>query len=126
MPPLLDIRGLTKRYGERMVLTGVDLAIERGETIVVLGGSGSGKSTFARVLIGLEPATSGHIFLDGKDLVGLREDELRLERRRFAMVFQKHALLDSLTVYDNVAFPLKEHRHFSREEADAYWSSSMH
>ncbi len=115
MAPLLEIRGLVKRYGDRTVLGGVELVIERGETVVVLGGSGSGKSTLARVLIGLEPATSGHIFLEGKDLVGLSEDELRRERERFAMVFQKYALLDSLSVFDNVAFPLKEHRHLPRE-----------
>lgn len=107
-PPLLEIRDLKKTYGGKTVLAGVDLVVERGETVVVLGGSGSGKSTLARLLVGLEPATSGHILLDGRDLVGLSEDELAHERKRFAMVFQKYALLDSLTVYDNVAFPLVE------------------
>jgi phospholipid/cholesterol/gamma-HCH transport system ATP-binding protein len=116
MAPLLDIRELVKQYDDRTVLAGVNLAIERGETIVVLGGSGSGKSTLARVLVGLEPATAGHIFLEGKDLVGLRDRELDRERQRFAMVFQKYALLDSLNVYKNVAFPLEEHRHYSRRE----------
>jgi phospholipid/cholesterol/gamma-HCH transport system ATP-binding protein len=116
MTALLEICDLVKRYGDRTVLSGVNLRIERGETIVVLGGSGSGKSTLARVLVGLEPATSGHIYLDRKDLVGLSDRDLDHERQRFAMVFQKYALLDSLTVYDNVAFPLKERRHFSRNE----------
>lgn len=116
MAPLLDIRDLVKRYDDRTVLAGVNLAIERGETIVVLGGSGSGKSTLARLLVGLEPATAGHIFLDGKDLVGLSDRELDRERQRFAMVFQKYALLDSLTVYDNVAFPLREQHRHSRHE----------
>lgn len=116
MDPLLDIRDLVKCYDDRTVLAGVNLVVERGETIVVLGGSGSGKSTLARVLVGLEPATSGHIFLDGKDLVGLTDRALDRERERFAMVFQKYALLDSLTVYDNVAFPLREHRGHSRSE----------
>lgn len=116
MDPLLDIRDLVKCYDDRTVLAGVNLVVDRGETIVVLGGSGSGKSTLARVLVGLEPATSGHIFLDGKDLVGLTDRALDRERERFAMVFQKYALLDSLTVYDNVAFPLREHRGHSRNE----------
>lgn len=107
-PPLLEIRGLTKTYGGKTVLGGVDLIVERGETVVVLGGSGSGKSTLARLLVGLEPPTSGHILIAGRDLVGLSEDELAEERKRFAMVFQKYALLDSLSVYDNVAFPLVE------------------
>ena len=106
--PLLEIRGLTKSYGGKTVLAGIDLVVDRGETVVVLGGSGSGKSTLARLLIGLEPPTSGHILVAGRDLVGLSEDELSEERKRFAMVFQKYALLDSLSVYDNVAFPLVE------------------
>lgn len=116
MAPLLELRGVTKRFGDRTVLAGIDLVIERGETIVVLGGSGSGKSTLARVLIGLEDATSGRILLDGKDLFDLGGNELRLARQRFAMVFQRGALLDSMSVYDNVAFPLREQLHLSRGE----------
>jgi len=119
MRPLLEIRGLTKVYGDRAVLTGVDLAIERGETIVVLGGSGSGKSTLARVVIGLEPPTSGHIYLDGEDLTEMPDDRLRRARERFGMVFQKYALLDSLTVFENVAFPLKERGHVPKGEIRA-------
>ncbi len=117
--PLLEIRDLVKRYGERTVLSGVNLVVERGETIVVLGGSGSGKSTLARVLVGLEPLTSGHILLEGRDLATLNARERERERERFAMVFQKYALLDSMTVYENVAFPLKEHAHLSRDEVRA-------
>ena len=73
MPPLLEVRGLVKRFGDKTVLDGIDLAVERGETVVVLGGSGSGKSTLARILVGLEPATAGQIRLDGVDLVTLSE-----------------------------------------------------
>lgn len=108
MTALLDIRGLVKRYGDRNVLAGVELTVDRGETVVVIGGSGSGKSTLARLLVGLEHPTAGQILLEGRDLAALPEDELRLERQRFAMVFQRYALLDSLSVYDNVAFPLQE------------------
>ena len=119
-PPLLEIRGLVKRFGDVTVLDGIDLTIERGETIVILGGSGSGKSTLARILIGLEPPTEGAVLLDGRDLGALSRRELEAQRRRFAMVFQKYALLDSLTVFDNLAFPLREHtRLAAREITDA-------
>jgi phospholipid/cholesterol/gamma-HCH transport system ATP-binding protein len=117
--PLLELRGLVKRFGERTVLAGVDLAIERGETVVVIGGSGSGKTTLARVLVGLDAADEGQILLEGRDLMKLRSRELEHEHHRFAMVFQKYALLDSLTVFDNVAFPLREPRakaHLSEPE----------
>lgn len=114
MPALLEVRNLVKTFGEHTVLAGVDLTVERGETVVVLGGSGSGKSTLARVLVGLEPPTSGQVLLEGRDLLAMPEAERDRERRRFAMVFQKYALLDSLSVYDNVAFPLRERRDLSR------------
>ncbi len=112
-PPLIRIRGLVKRYGDKTVLDGVDLTIERGETVVVIGGSGSGKSTLAKLLVGLERPTAGSILLEGVDLTTLADDELAEARHRFAMVFQRHALLDSMTVFDNVAFPLRETEHLS-------------
>jgi phospholipid/cholesterol/gamma-HCH transport system ATP-binding protein len=107
-PPLLEIRHLVKRFGDKTVLDGIDLVIERGETVAVIGGSGCGKSTLARLVVGLDRATEGQILVDGLDLTAAHDDELRLLRRRFAMVFQRGALLDSLSVYDNVAFPLRE------------------
>lgn len=116
MAPLLEVRNLVKKFDDHTVLAGVDLAVERGETIVVLGGSGSGKSTLARVLVGLEPPTSGQVLIEGRDLLAMPEAERDRERRRFAMVFQKYALLDSLSVFDNVAFPLRERRNMSRAE----------
>jgi phospholipid/cholesterol/gamma-HCH transport system ATP-binding protein len=107
-PPLIEVKGLTKRFGDRTVLDGLDLRIERGETIVMIGGSGSGKSTFARLLVGLDEPTAGKILIEGVDLSLLRENQRAAVRRRFAMVFQRHALLDSISVFDNVAFPLRE------------------
>jgi phospholipid/cholesterol/gamma-HCH transport system ATP-binding protein len=106
--PLLVVDGLTKRYGDRTVLDHLTLTVERGETLVIIGGSGSGKSTLARHLVALERPTEGHIYLDGVDLTALGELALTRVRRRFAMVFQHGALLDSLTVFENVAFPLRE------------------
>jgi phospholipid/cholesterol/gamma-HCH transport system ATP-binding protein len=106
--PLIEVRGLTKSYGDHPVLTGVDLVVERGETCIVVGGSGSGKSTLARLLIGLERPDSGEILIDGVDLAKLRGRDLDTLRQKFAMVFQGRALLDSMSVFDNVAFGLRE------------------
>lgn len=107
-PALIEVRGLVKRYGNNVVLDGLTLTVERGETCVIVGGSGSGKSTFARLLVGLERPDDGAIRVDGVDIAGLHGRALERIRRKFAMVFQGRALLDSLTVFDNVAFPLRE------------------
>ncbi len=106
--PLICVRDLVKRYGDKTILDHLSLDVQRGETIVVIGGSGSGKTTFARLLIGLERPTSGEIVVNGLDITKLGDRQLAEARRRFAMVFQRHALLDSLNVFDNVAFPLRE------------------
>jgi len=105
---LVEVVGLVKSYHGRVVLNGLNLTVERGETCVVIGGSGSGKTTFARLLMGLEQPDSGEIWVDGVNIVGLRERERDRIRRKFAMVFQSHALLDSLSVFDNVAFPMRQ------------------
>ncbi len=116
--PLLEAKNLTKRFGDKTVIDSLSLTIERGETVVVIGGSGSGKTTLARMLICLDPPTSGQILLDGLDLVGLSDREITRVRARFAMVFQRHALLDSMSVFDNVAFPLREETHLSEPEIE--------
>jgi len=113
---LIEVRGLVKKFDGKVVLDGVDLDIERGETCVLIGGSGSGKSTLARLLIGLERPTAGEIRLDGVDLAKLSDRDLAVMRQRFAMVFQKYALLDSMTVFDNVAFPLREETRLPESE----------
>ena len=105
---LLEVRDDTKRFGDKTVLDGVSLRVERGETVVIIGGSGCGKTTLARLMIGLDRPTSGQILFDGIDLASLSDRELTPLRGRFGMVFQRAALLDSLTVFDNVAFPLRE------------------
>jgi phospholipid/cholesterol/gamma-HCH transport system ATP-binding protein len=86
----------------------VSLHVDRGETLVVVGGSGAGKSTLIRQVVGLERPDSGRVLIDGVDLLSLGEVELLRARRNFAVVFQNGALLDSLSVFDNVAFPLRE------------------
>jgi len=115
-PALIEVRGLVKEYDGKVVLDGIDLDIERGETCVLIGGSGSGKTTLARLLIGLERPTAGEIRLGGIDLVKLSDKDLAAMRQRFAMVFQKYALLDSMTVFDNVAFPLREETRMPERE----------
>lgn len=107
-PPLIELRHLVKRYGDKTILDGIDLRVERGETVVVIGGSGCGKTTLARLIVGLEAPTEGEIFVEGVEMTTLRRSARGPMRGRFAMVFQRAALLDSLTVFDNVAFPLRE------------------
>jgi phospholipid/cholesterol/gamma-HCH transport system ATP-binding protein len=99
-----------KRYGRAVVLKGIDIPFKRHQTAVIIGGSGAGKTTLLRLLIGLEKPSEGHIWVNGKDIVPLREYDMNRVRQKFGMVFQYSALLDSLTVLENVAFPLREHR----------------
>jgi phospholipid/cholesterol/gamma-HCH transport system ATP-binding protein len=113
---LYEIRGLTKRYGDRTVLDDLDFDILKGECLVILGRSGSGKSVTLRQLNGLEKPDAGRVVFDGTDLAQLGEAELYPARRRIAMLFQSGALFDSMDVFDNVAFPLREHTRRSEAE----------
>ena len=99
-----------KSFGPVKVLRGIDISFKRHETAVIIGGSGAGKTTLLRLLIGLDKPTSGHIWVNGEDIAPLNEVQLNRVRQKFGMVFQYAALLDSLTVLENVAFPLHEHR----------------
>ncbi len=101
---------VTKSFGSVQVLKGIDIRFKRHETAVIIGGSGAGKTTLLRCLIGLEKASTGHIWVNKRDITPLGEFEMNEVRQKFGMVFQYAALLDSLTVLDNVAFPLREHR----------------
>ncbi|MES1210861.1 MAG: ATP-binding cassette domain-containing protein, partial [Acidobacteriota bacterium] len=106
---LFHIRGLTKSYDGRTVLDHVDFDVLRGESLVILGRSGSGKSVTLRQLNGLDKPDEGSVVFDGTELTTLEERELFPFRRRIAMLFQSGALFDSMNVFDNVAFPLREH-----------------
>lgn len=110
METLYQIRGLTKRYGNKLVLDDLDFDIRRGECFVILGRSGTGKSVALRQLNGLEKPEAGSVVFDGTDLTQLEERELFPIRRRIAMLFQSGALFDSMNVLENVAFPLREHK----------------
>lgn len=110
---------MTVRFGERTVFEDLSCTFPRGGVSVVLGGSGSGKSTMLRLIAGLLRADRGEVLLDGEDLTHLGERGLAIARRKLGMMFQGGALLDSLTVFDNLAFPLREHSHLSESEIAA-------
>jgi phospholipid/cholesterol/gamma-HCH transport system ATP-binding protein len=117
--PHIVVEKLSKRFGGFQALADVDLVIGRGEITVIIGGSGAGKTTLLKILIGLDRASGGSIRVNDLDIVGLSERELTKVRRRFGMVFQYSALLDSMNVMDNVAFPLREHTKLSEREVRA-------
>jgi phospholipid/cholesterol/gamma-HCH transport system ATP-binding protein len=98
-----------KNFGPRRILNGVSIDIYQGETLVIMGGSGCGKSTFLRHLIGSIRPDSGEIWMFGKDIAKLGEDELHEVKKRFGMLFQSGALFDSMSVGENIALPLREH-----------------
>lgn len=104
----MKIRGLEKSFGSQKVLRGVDLDIYRGETLVLLGGSGGGKSVLMKHMCGLLHPDQGSVLLEGKELAGKKERELSFARRKVSMMFQSGALFDSMTVGENIAFPLRE------------------
>jgi phospholipid/cholesterol/gamma-HCH transport system ATP-binding protein len=104
---LKDVR---KSYGGHEVLKGIDLVARRNETTVVIGGSGAGKTTLLRHIVALERPTSGEIYIAGENIVGLSDNELNRVRQELGMVYQYAALLDSISIFDNVAFPLVESR----------------
>lgn len=108
-PLVLDIQDLHKSFGSKVVHRGVNLQLHQGEIIGLLGGSGTGKSVVLRSIIGLEKPDKGHIFFDGRDVVALTEDQLIDVRKKIGYVFQNGALFDSLSVEDNLAYPLREH-----------------
>jgi phospholipid/cholesterol/gamma-HCH transport system ATP-binding protein len=115
-PVLLSIRGLRNVRDGRVIHEGLDLDVRRGETLVLLGGSGSGKTTLLRTLVGLDAPTAGSCTFDGTDLFSLPPAAWPRMRTRIAYAFQGGALFDSLTVRENLEFPLREHRSMSASE----------
>jgi phospholipid/cholesterol/gamma-HCH transport system ATP-binding protein len=115
---IVVLQEVRKKYGDQEILRGVDLVARRRETTVIIGGSGAGKTTLLRLIVALDRATSGHIFIDGEDTTQLPERELNRIRKKFGMVYQYAALLDSISVFDNVAFPLVEHTKLPKKEIE--------
>ncbi len=114
--PILEVCGLHKSFGDKEILRGIDLSFETGKITVIIGGSGSGKSVLIKHLVALLRPDSGEVRLHGENLFTMKPKELLTARRRFGMLFQNGALLDSMSVYDNIAFPLREHRSLTAKE----------
>jgi phospholipid/cholesterol/gamma-HCH transport system ATP-binding protein len=114
--PAIRVQGLSKSFGEQKVLDGVDLEVAKGETLTVLGRSGTGKSVMLKLVIGLQKPDSGEIEIDGEEITKMQLDELNRIRKRVGFLFQGAALYDSLTVEENVAFPLRRHTEMTDSE----------
>jgi phospholipid/cholesterol/gamma-HCH transport system ATP-binding protein len=113
---IMELRDVHKSYGPKDVLRGANLKILRGEVLVIMGGSGTGKSVSIRHLLGLEKPDSGRVLIDGEDITDLREWQMYDVRMKFGMLFQSGGLFDSMNVFDNIAFPLLEHTDIRGEE----------
>lgn len=107
--PVIELRDVHKRFGDKVVLDGVNLTVGRGESLVIVGGSGTGKSVTLKHMIGLLQPDSGHVVVSGRDLCCMKPRALNEFRRRFGMSFQEGALFDSMSVFENIAFPLRRH-----------------
>jgi len=106
--PAIEFRDVTLSFDDRVVLDGLSFTVQKGETKIILGGSGGGKSTTIKLLLGLLKPDSGRIFVDGEDITDYTEAEMMSVRKNMGMIFQEGALFDSLSVYDNVAYRLHE------------------
>jgi phospholipid/cholesterol/gamma-HCH transport system ATP-binding protein len=113
------VQNLRKSFGDQQVLNGVNLEVGKGEILVIIGQSGGGKSVLLKHLLGLLQADEGRIVVDGVDVTSLRGRALDNVRRRYGVVFQGGALFDSMSVFDNVAFPLRERTHLPESEISA-------
>ncbi len=106
---MIQVENVSKSFGAQKILDGLNLSVDKGKTTVIIGGSGGGKSVLLKHLIGLLHPDSGRVMVMEKDMARLSGKQLNQVRRRFGMLFQEAALFDSMTVGENVAFPLKEH-----------------
>jgi phospholipid/cholesterol/gamma-HCH transport system ATP-binding protein len=112
----IRVVNLCKSFGENQVLRGMDLEVRRGESMVVIGGSGSGKTVLIKCIIGLIQPDEGEIYVDGVEITSLNEKKMNEVRKKFGMLFQWGALFDSMTVWENVGFGLQQQRHLKEEE----------
>jgi len=107
--PVISLRGVTKRFGSHTVLKDITFDVPRGQITAVLGPSGTGKSVLLKNIIGLLRPEEGQIYIDGEPIVGIRHKEMLRIRRKFGVLFQDGALFGSMDIFDNIAFPLREH-----------------
>lgn len=123
--PLVDARGVSVRFESQTILHEIDLSIPRGQTLAIIGESGCGKTVLMKTLVGLIKPTSGQVLFDGRDLVKMSPLELTRTRKRFGFVFQNAALFDSMNVFENVAFPIRQHETVSEEEIESRVMQSL-
>lgn len=105
---MIEVRALAKQIGAQEILRGLDLRVARGETLVIIGRSGGGKSVLLKHLVGLMQPDAGEIWIDGRNIIGMGERDMAAIRRKIGILFQSGALFDSMTVEENIAFPLRE------------------
>jgi phospholipid/cholesterol/gamma-HCH transport system ATP-binding protein len=116
---IIELRNIDKSFGGRQVLRDLSIDVEQGESLVIVGGSGTGKSVTLKHIIGLLKPDRGQVLIDGQDITKLKDVELNQFRRRFGMSFQEGALFDSMSVFDNIAFPLRRHTKMTEAEIRA-------
>ena len=116
MPPFAFFDEVYKQFDEKEVLRGLTLVIRKGEMLVILGGSGTGKTVILKHIVGLLKPDEGKVYVDGEDITDFDENRLIPIRRKIGFLFQGGALFDSMSVLDNVAFPLREHTQFSNRD----------
>ena len=116
--PVIEVSNLMRQFGDRTVLKDISFTVDRGETLVIMGGSGCGKSTLLRHIIGSMKPTSGSVKIFGQEITTMSEREIESVRKRFGMLFQSGALLASLTVGENVALPLEQHTNKAPEDIE--------
>ena len=116
---MIEFDRISFSYGDNVVIKDLSFSVGIGERVAILGGSGNGKTTILKIILGLIRPDSGRVIIDGEDITNREEDWLRQERMKFSMVFQEGALFDSLTVKENVAFCLREYTRLSEEEIEA-------
>ncbi len=114
--PLVEIDGLTVRFEHQTVLRNISLTVPRGQTLAIIGESGCGKTVLLKTIIGLIKPAEGRVVFDGRDFAQLNDHQIAQQRLRFGFVFQNAALFDSMTIGQNVAFPLRQQGHTSRSE----------
>ena len=122
---MIKINNLTKKFGDLTVMENVSLDVPDGETLAVIGPSGCGKSTLLRLILGLEIPTSGDILIDGQNVADLTDEGLIQLRKKLGMVFQSSALFDSMNVFENVAFALREHTDMSEDDVHQIVSKKL-
>ena len=123
---MIKLVNVTKRFKDKVALNKINLDIKHGETLAIIGGSGSGKSTLLRILIGLIRPTEGELWINGQEVSGISDGEWDKVRLNMGMVFQYSALFDSMTVGENVAFGLREHKNLPEKEIQTIVKQKLH